>query len=647
MTATNLPPWVSVTNTASGLTISGTPSQTGSSTIVVKVEDASGCINERNVNLLVVAPCATPPVISTCPSARIVSANANCQGPVPDFRAAVVAGDACTPGGPLTVEQSPAPNSMVGLGTTSVALTVTDANNNRSTCATSFTVTDAAPPVLNNCPANITANAAAGQCAATVTYTSPTATDNCSGVGTVSCTPPSGSSFPKGTTTVTCSVKDAANNPSTCTFTVTVNDTQPPTVTTPANITKNTDPNNCSAVVTYELPKASDNCPLPPNAVVCSPPSGSIFNKGTTTVTCTVTDAASLTGNSTFTVTVNDNQSPQVACPANVIKGADPNSCSAAVTYNTLGATDNCSGVSAVTCTPSSGTTFPKGTTTVNCTARDAANNQGACAFTVTVNDTQPPSVACPANLSVPAANGQCAAVVSYVAPAVGDNCPGVGVPACVPPSGSAFAKGTTVVTCSVRDAANNQAACSFAVTVLDTQAPTIACPPDLITNTINAGDATVAVNFATPTALDNCSGVAVVCSPPSGSAFPRGTTTVTCTATDAANNQTICSFAVRVYNYVIVDDTNGKILRFDSVTGDYDFLDCRKATSLSGRGRVTISACKTELKDTGPDPNRPDRNIYVIGNPCTKTGSATISYGGVTHSLNDPNMSNNIANCP
>jgi len=38
-----------------------------------------------------------------------------------------------------------------------------------------------------------------------------------------------------------------------------------------------------------------------------------------------------------------------------------------------------------------------------------------------------------------------------------------------------------------------------------------------------------------------------VVCVPPSGSFFPRGTTLVTCTATDASSNQSSCEFPVTV----------------------------------------------------------------------------------------------------
>ena len=55
-----------------------------------------------------------------------------------------------------------------------------------------------------------------------------------------------------------------------------------------------------------------------------------------------------------------------------------------------------------------------------------------------------------------------------------------------------------------------------------------------------------------TPTASDNCSGaVTIVSTPASGSTFNVGTTTVNVTATDAAGNQTMGTFTVRVlYNF-------------------------------------------------------------------------------------------------
>jgi hypothetical protein len=94
------------------------------------------------------------------------------------------------------------------------------------------------------------------------------------------------------------------------------------------------------------------------------------------------------------------------------------------------------------------------------------------------------------------------------------------------------------------------------------------------------------------------------------------------------------------------VDDGNGKILRFVSTTGDYDFFDCRKNKSLRGRGQVTINSCKSGLRDTGPDPRYPDRSLLVNANPCTKKGTVTLTYENVTHTLNDTNLSNNLVKC-
>src|SRR5438128_4616652 len=101
-----------------------------------------------------------------------------------------------------------------------------------------------------------------------------------------------------------------------CTFTVTVQDTQPPTITCPMNQTLLANA-NCQAVATYTA-TATDNCTTPPPTVMCTPPSGSTFAKGTTTVTCTATDGAGNTSMCTFTVTVNDTQPPSITCPANI-----------------------------------------------------------------------------------------------------------------------------------------------------------------------------------------------------------------------------------------------------------------------------------------------------------------------------------------
>jgi photosystem II stability/assembly factor-like uncharacterized protein len=79
-----------------------------------------------------------------------------------------------------------------------------------------------------SCPSNITVSNDAGQCGAVVTYAMPDETGNCGGV--VTSDHPSGEFFPVGTTTVTLTDTRLDGSTATCTFTVTVNDTELPTI---------------------------------------------------------------------------------------------------------------------------------------------------------------------------------------------------------------------------------------------------------------------------------------------------------------------------------------------------------------------------------------------------------------------------------
>src|SRR6185503_12292687 len=94
-----------------------------------------------------------------------------------------------------------------------------------------------------------------------------------------------------------------------------------------------------------------------------------------------------------------------------------------------------------------------------------------------------------------------------------------------------------------------------------------------------------VVTNFTT-TASDNCPGVTVVCTPASGSCFPVGTTTVTCTATDASGNTATCSFTVTVFNVCLQDDANPTIVFLgNATTGAYRF--CCGGTIFTGTATV------------------------------------------------------------
>jgi hypothetical protein len=511
------------------------------------------------------------------------------------------------------------------------------ARNGSLTADAVFTVNvtaDTKPPILS-CPLDITTSADSASCDQMVNYATPVGSDNC-GTASVLCNPASGSAFPKGTSTVSCTATDGSGNTANCSFSVTVTDTTPPTMSCPGNLTEPTNAGQCQAVVSYPTPGASDNC-SGVGTVTCAPASGTAFQKGSTTVTCTVSDAA---GNSTscrFSVVVQDQEAPTLNCPANITAQTGAKQCSAVVSYVTPTASDNCSGVGTVTCTPASGSVFPKGTTTVTCSALDASGNPATCSFTVMVNDNTPPTIVCPANIKQPTDSGVCSAVVNFTIPAATDNCSGVTV-MCSPSSGSTFPKGTTTVSCTATDTAGNQAACSFTVTVQDAQPPRIICPANIVWMTSAPNQTTVAVTYAAPTVVDNCGSSTVVCSPPSASAFPVGTTTVTCTATNSSGNQASCSFTVTVYDVCIQDDSDSsRKLIFNSVTGAYVFT-CGTQT-WSGIGSVEQHGQEITLTH-----KKGDRRVKatISGAPFRATASLQSPPNNPPCLINDSSVLNN-----
>ncbi|HEX6884913.1 MAG TPA: HYR domain-containing protein [Planctomycetota bacterium] len=80
--------------------------------------------------------------------------------------------------------------------------------------------------------------------------------------------------------------------------------------------------------------------------------------------------------------------------------------------------------------------------------------------------DRTAPVLACPTSLWVLDAFGSPAGESVSFTVTASDDCDPAPVVVCVPPSGSVFPHGTTLVTCTATDAAGNQATCQFPVTV-------------------------------------------------------------------------------------------------------------------------------------------------------------------------------------
>jgi YVTN family beta-propeller protein len=618
--------------TATCAPLSGSTFPLGTTTVTCSATDAHG--NTGTASFHVTVQDTTPPVV-TVPADKTVEATGP-SGAAVSFSAS--ASDLVD--GAVATTCSPASGSTFPLGTTTVTCSATDAHGNTASASFHVKVQDTTPPVVH--VPTIVTNApteATGPGGAPVSYTV-TATDIVGGAVTPACSPASGSTFPVGSTTVNCTATDPSGNTGTGSFTVKVVDTTPPAVSVPADKTVEAT-SFAGAPVSFSASAAD----LVDGAVTatCAPLSGSTFPLGTTTVTCSATDAHGNTGTASFHVTVQDTTPPVVTAPADkTLEATGPSGATASFAAS---ASDVVDGAVTATCAPLSGSTFPLGTTTVTCSATDAHGNTASASFHVTVRDTTPPAVSVPAAKTVEA-TGPAGATVTFSASAT-DLVDGAVATSCSPASGSTFALGTTTVNCSATDTHGNTASTSFHVTVQDTTPPAVSAPAS---QTLEATSASGATAIFAASASDLVDGpVTTTCAPASGSIFPLGTTSVTCSATDAHGNTASASFHVTVQDTtapVVLVPVNqileasspaGSVASFSSAANDlvdgFIVPTCLPASdSIFPLGTTTVTCSATDAHG-----NTGTRSFNVIVQdttpptvtvPADKTVEATSSSG-------------------
>jgi len=402
-------------------------------------------------------------------------------------------------------------------------------------------------------------------------------------------------------------------------------------LTCPADVMQGNDINQCGAVVSYPAPTTQGTC----GTVTCTPPSGSFFPVGTTTVTCSSSVTQTITttyssGNiaaqipdndpAGVTVTINVPDAGMVTdvnvsvrldhtFDQNLILGLSHANIGSALSNNNGGSGDNY-GTGNNDCT---------GTKTVFDDAAATLISAGAAPFAGTF---KPQSGLAIYNGAL--SNGAWDFVVI-----------------------DSVANDTGTIGCVDLEITRQGAvSCSFAVTVVDTQPPTITCPVSQTVVTDQSLCQTAActvVNFPAPIASDNCPGVTVVCTPPSGGCVPVGVTTVTCTATDASGNSTSCSFNISLFDNVLQDDSNpANELLWNSLTGAYRF--CCNGTTLTGVGKSLRQGCVFTLDHTS------GLALRVVGrvDKAVHTGTASLQAppGTIRCTITDRNTLNDTVTC-
>ena len=442
------------------------------------------------------------------------------------------------------------------------------------------TVLGAAGPAtcVLTCPANVvvTANAISGGNPGAFVNTAAAAIQS-GDCGSISNTPQSGSFFTVGTHNV---VSISESGP-TCTFTVTVIDSAPPTISCPPNITVTAATGATEADVTVGAPTTtpatgvtvtgvrSDGTPatydefgnvLTPAVAV---PLDDPYPVGTTGILWTVTDGVGRRQSCTQSITVQsvERATLTISCPANITTSAPSGTCEGTVTLGSPTTTPSDNQVTVVGLRSDGqalGDPYPAGTTQVTWTATDAVNDSVAtCTQTVTVSGTDnvAPTLTVPGAVS--ATTASCSALLDDelgVATAE-DNCtPSVNVVRTGVPVNFVFPTGTTVITYTATDASGNTATGTQQVTVVENTPPTINAPASLLTlNTGGVGGTSCGTfvgdaTLGSATANDNCPGVTVArTGVPAGNNFPVGDTIITYTATDRSGNTAQATQTIRV----------------------------------------------------------------------------------------------------
>ncbi len=339
--------------------------------------------------------------------------------------------------------------------------------------------------------------------------------------------------------------------------------------------------------------------------------------------------AGKATGN--VSVTVVDNVPPQVKTKDITVYLDE--SGQATITPQDVddGSSDNC-GIDSMSVSPDSFTCADLGANTVTLTVTDTSGNQASAQATVTVADNIPPMLTVPADITIecgestdPTNTGQATAKdncdskpkITY-SDATSNSCPEI-----------------ITRTWTATDDSGNSSTGVQTITVQDTTPPNLNVPADM---TVETHDPTGAVVTFTVTADDVCDpNPTVTCTPASGSKFPVGMTTVTCTATDACGNTS----APKQFTVTVTYVNHAPDAQADAATTDEDTPisisvlandsdpdgDTLSVTSVTNPGHGTATIVGDEISYT-PDAGYTgtDTFSYTISDPDGATDSAQVS---------------------
>ncbi len=351
--------------------------------------------------------------------------------------------------------------------------------------------------------------------------------------------------YPVGTTTVLWSLLDGSGNTiDSCSMDITINDNEAPVANCAAPFTIQLDANGMASITAADVDNGSaDNCAVASTSIDVT--DFTCADVGPNTVTLTVTDVNGNSSTCTTVVTVEDNVAPTAVCQnITVFLDATGNVSIAAADVDG-GSADAC-GIATTSIDITDFTCADLGPNNVTLTVTDVNGNTSTCIAVVTVEDDIPPTIACPADITVNNDAGMCGAIVNFPVAVGFDNCSVTVSQTGGLASGSAFPVGVSTVEFTATDGSGNAEVCSFTITVVDNEAPTMVCQ-NITIQLDEFGNASIIAADVDGGSIDNCGIASLSVSPSTFDCSDVGDNPVVLTVTDIHGNSNTCTAIVTV----------------------------------------------------------------------------------------------------
>jgi hypothetical protein len=349
------------------------------------------------------------------------------------------------------------------LGETTVTWTATDTSGNSASATQTVTIVDTTKPGLS-IPHDQTIEASSLQ--DTLVDIGQAEAHDITGISSIVHNAPD--VFPLGSTMIAWIATDNHGNVKTAYQTITVVDTTVPTIISPQDILAEAidptmnyiDLGELSAADSVDIESITNDKPI-------------TFPLGSTTVTWTVTDTSGNISQAIQVVTLVDTTNPEIIAPSDIVAEATGLSS----TMIELGAVTAHDAMGIASLTEHTVELFVLGETTVTWTATDTSGNSASATQTVTIVDTTAPSITAPDPITVEATSADSNIVIlgNPVSsdlvdnPSISNNAPDV------------FPLGETTVTWTATDTSGNSASATQTVTIVDTMAPQLTIPEDIM----------------------------------------------------------------------------------------------------------------------------------------------------------------------